>query len=237
MKRLLRKPRFLIVYPLAMWLAVTASTSEWSLRLGSAVVLLGEALRLWANGYVGHVKVNVTSTSGRAPKIGRLITAGPYAYVRNPLYLGTFLIGLGFCVAVRNAWLAASGLAVFTLIYRRKIAQEEALIAEEWAEAYRAYHRAVPRWLPVRRRYAHRHGRWSWQGIGASQELKTVVWVIVGLLAVYLREEIVQEGEWRWHVTGLKHLVIAALMLLLMAGDGVAELVQRARRKRAAVPI
>ena len=99
---LFRKARFFWIYPLAIWLFVTANTSERSLLAGSLVVLLGEALRLWANGYVGHVKVNWTQKWRRDPKVGYLVTGGPYAHVRHQHYVGTFIIGIGFCVAVRS---------------------------------------------------------------------------------------------------------------------------------------
>ena len=56
--RRLRKPRFLLTYPLVVALFIFGHSTEGRLLWGSFVVLLGEALRLWANGYVGHKKVN-----------------------------------------------------------------------------------------------------------------------------------------------------------------------------------
>ena len=225
----LRKPRFFWIYPLAVWLFATASVSEPSMRLGVAIALLGEALRLWANGYVGHVKVNRTETT--QPKKGTLITAGPYAYVRNPLYVGTFLVGLGFCVAVRNVWLSAGGIALFVLLYRRKALRESELILGEWGDVYAAYQRAVPAWFPSLRRYPNRQGRWSWEGIAASKEPKTLIWVIVGFLALYFREELWQERESFAADKMVKHVALAIVLVGLMATDGIFELRRRARRR------
>ena len=229
---LLRKPRFFWVYPLAIWIFLAANTSEFSLRLGAALVLLGEALRLWANGYVGHVKVNCTQKWRNEPKMGSLITGGPYAYVRHPLYLGTFLIGLGVCVTVRNIFAALGALLLFALLYRKKAQGEEQIIVEEWGKAYQAYQEQVPRWLPTFRRYSHPHGEWSWEGIRASKELKTLIWVIVCLVALYFREEFWQEhhplGGEHW----VKHLALAILLITLVAIDGVVELQKRFSRRR-----
>ncbi len=225
-----RKARFFWVYPLAIWLFVTADASEASLRLGAAVALLGEALRLWANSYVGHRKVNATSQA--QPKIGHLITAGPYAYVRNPLYVGTFIIGLGFCIAVRNIWVAASGLVLLALIYRGKVREEEEVIAQEWGEEFSAYRQAVPRWFPTFCRPAQRSGEWSWQGIVASKELKTVVWVTVGFLLLYF------ENAWqRGHALfagpeRATHVALLLLGLALTAGDLLFEGLRILRRSR-----
>lgn len=228
--KLFRKTRFFWVYPLVIWLFATASTSERSLHVGIALILLGEALRLWANGYIGHVKVNFTQKARNDPKIGRLITAGPYGYVRHPLYVGTFLIGAGFCVAVRSVPLALATLAFFLIVYGEKATREEQIILGEWGQEYAAYQQTVPRWLPTFRRYTQPHGRWSWQGIRASKELKTLTWVIVTLLAVYFREEWLQEhdlfigGDW------LKHVVLTICFIILIASDGIFELVGGLRR-------
>ena len=232
--RAFRKARFIWVYPLALWLFATASTSEPSLRLGAVVMLLGEALRLWANGYVGHVKVNRAPRDTPAAKTGRLITAGPYAFVRNPLYVGSFLIVLGFCVAMRSPLAALAAWICFAILYGEKTRREESLIQDEWGREYAAYRAAVPRWMPTWRRYPHREGRWTWEGIAASKELKTVVWVTVGFLAVYFREEIFQEHEWWTPAVRAKQagwLILAAVLIL---GDGLFEFVgwQQRRAKR-----
>ena len=187
---------------------------------------------MWANGYVGHLKVNRTD-SRQGSKIGRLITAGPYAHVRHPLYVGTFLIGLGVCVTVQSVWAAVGALAFFVLLYGRKMREEETLIRDEWGAAYTAYQRAVPQWWPSLRPYAARDRalRWTWQGIWASKELKTLCWVFICFIALYFREE-------SWHDQHLfspehwvKHAILLAVAVGLMMIDGLSELQKLAKRR------
>ena len=232
MTKRFRKLRFLFVYPLVVGLFIVAHTTERNLQLGVLVVLLGETLRLWANGYVGHAKVNWTQKWRGDAKIGQFITAGPYAYIRHPLYLGTFLLGLGFCIIVGSVWLALTALVSYGMIYRRKMRQEEAVLQEEWGETFERYRAAVPRWVPTWRRYSDREGRWSWRGIAASRELKTLVWVIVLIGFLYFREEVAQEHESMWPIHSLKHLVLLVVLVLLMLGDGVFEMVRRWRMRQ-----
>lgn len=223
----LTKPRFVLAYLLAAWLFLVAHTTEATLRLGIAVVLPGEALRLWANGYVGHRKVNATHRGRDDRRVGQLITAGPYAWVRHPLYLGTMLLGVGYCIIVGNLWLDAAAVVFFLTVYRRKMTEEENLLREEIGDVYRRYEAAVPRWLPFRRRYADRQGQWSWRGLAASKEWKTVIWVIVILIALYMREEIAQEGDFLQPEKRLKHIMILGASVALMAADGLLELCHR----------
>ena len=232
MKRL-KKPRFLFAYPLVAWLLIVAHTTELRLRLGFSVVLLGALLRFWANGYVGHVKVNWTQKWRGDAKIGRLVSAGPYVFVRHPLYLGTFLIGAGFCVMVGDLWLALAALAFFLIVYRRKMTEEETMMRDELGEAFDAYQRLVPRWLPTGRRYPHPEGAWSWQGILASKELKTMIWLVVFSILLYLREEFVQEHEFFSGRKWARHAVLLGIAAALIAWDAVSEL-RRRRAKRLA---
>ena len=229
----LTKPRFLLAYMLVVWLFLVARTTERQLHIGILLALLGESVRVWANGYVGHVKVNWTNTWRGDAKIGRLITAGPYAFVRHPLYLGSFLIGAGFCVVVGNFWFSLAALGFFLIVYGMKMTSEEQLLRKECGMEYLLYHAAVPRWFPTGSRYPKRQGRWTWEGVRASKELKTVVWVIVCLLALYFREEFWQEHERFDGKEWLKHTLLALFGLLLMASDGIFELVRRTRRRRA----
>lgn len=230
MTRKLAKPRFLLGYAFAAWLMLSAHTSERRLHLGIGFVLLGALVRLWANGYVGHVKVNWTQKWRGDPRIGLLVTAGPYAYVRHPLYLGTALIGAGFCLIAGNLWLSLAALGLFLIVYRRKMAQEEALLRDEVGTPYVIYQAAVPRWLPTWARYPTRQGRWSWWGIATSREWKTLIWVFVVVLALYFREEIFQEHEWFPPSEWVKHAVLLISGLVLMLTDGALEMSYRRKR-------
>ena len=228
-----RKPRFLLVYPLLIWFVFWARTTETGLRIGVILALLGETIRLWANGYVGHVKVNQTQKERGDAKIGQLITGGPYAYVRHPLYLGTFLIGAGFCVIVGNIWLAVVALIFFLLVYQWRMGKEEMVLLDEWDKVFERYRFSVPRWIPIGRRYDQPTGSWSWQGIQASKELKTLVWVIVLIVLMYFREEFIQKHELFLGSRWLIHVMLLVLMIGLIASDVSYELSKYLKRSRA----
>jgi protein-S-isoprenylcysteine O-methyltransferase Ste14 len=101
----------------------------WSLLL----VLPG----LWLRGYAaGYVKKN-----------SELTITGPYAHVRNPLYLGSILIAAGFAVALMSWPFAAVLLGFFLLIYVPVIASEEAFLRDEFLE-FEWYCARVPRLIP-----------------------------------------------------------------------------------------
>ncbi len=92
---------------------------------------------VWLRGYAsGYVKKNL-----------ELTTTGPYAWVRNPLYLGSILIAAGFAVALMS-WMVAVALAVmFVAIYVPVIASEERFLRGTFPE-FEAYCRRVPRLIP-----------------------------------------------------------------------------------------
>ncbi len=232
-----KKARFLLAYPLVAWLFVVANTTEDRLRVGIGLVVLGLVLRFWANGYVGHVKVNWTQKWRNDQKIGQFITAGPYAYVRHPLYLGAFLLGAGFCIMVGHLWLSVAALLFFLVVYRRKMAQEEALLHDELGTAYIIYHASVPRWLPTWRRYPNRQGQWGWQGTRASKEWKTIIWVLAIVIGLYLREEALQEHDLLSAKDQAKHLLVLGIAMGLMLTDGVVELIGRWRRRAGMGPV
>ena len=220
--RKIRKPRFILGYSIAIASFFLAHTTKQSLIIGAVIVLLGESIRLWANGYVGHRKVNQTQGSG--PTIGQLITAGPYAFVRHPLYFGTLIIGAGFCVIVGSPWLALVTFIFFIAVYHHKMAEEEETIRHEWGETFDRYQRAVPQWFPTGRRYAQRHGEWSWAGIRASQEFKTLTWVIVVVILLFFRLELLQEREPLLAGQPLLRLALLGLVTVLVLIDGIPKL-------------
>lgn len=120
----------------------TPSRAGWA--AGTAVVVLGMLVRLWASGVV--VKNEV------------LATTGPYAFVRHPLYVGNVLIGLGFCLASGLWWSWPAFLALFVYFYPHTIRYEDRklhrLFGEPWERWERRTRALVPRLTPYRDRAA-----------------------------------------------------------------------------------
>lgn len=222
--RKLRKPRFVLAYLLVPVLFLIAHTTMGRWWVGLGVGLLGLAVRFWANGYVGHVKVNWTQKWRGDAKIGQLVTAGPYAYLRHPLYVGNALIGGGVLIIVGRFWVAMLALSLLVVAYRRKIRKEEAILLDEWPQAYARYQQAIPCYLPTWRAYPHPQGRWSWQGIRASKEWKAQIWVIVMAIALYLRSEVFEEHDFLGPQEKTLHVVLLLVAAVLIACDGVFEL-------------
>lgn len=142
---------------------------------GLVLVVLGEALRVWA---AGHLK-----------KTKEVTTTGPYAYVKNPLYLGTLLILVGFCFMAKNFYLLAVGLGVFFVYYAPfKKKREADRLREHFGEVWDRYDRAVPDYLPRLRPYAGRgSGLWEQKWFFENSEDGTLLAVAAGVLAVGLR--------------------------------------------------
>ena len=105
-----------------------------SLLAGGLISIVGLAIRAWAS---GHIRKNT-----------ELATAGPYAHTRNPLYFGSFLIGLGFTVASGRLLLALLFGALFLGIYFPVMRVEASTLDELFGEDYQSYRRAVPLFFP-----------------------------------------------------------------------------------------
>ena len=98
--------------------------------------------------------------SGHIHKNEQLTTSGPYAYTRNPLYLGSFIIALGFAVASRNPWICGAMVVLFLAIYLPVIHSEEDFLRHRFNE-FEDYARNVPRVFP-KLRAGHSRGAFSW---------------------------------------------------------------------------
>lgn len=126
----LRVPSGLLLAAAFVWLSQPVLPT---LLLGFPVALMGLALRAWA---AGHLRKNQ-----------ELTVSGPYAFVRNPLYLGTLLTALGCTIAAAQPYLAALVGAVFLLVYLPVMQQEEQHLATLFPE-FAAYAKRVPQLFP-----------------------------------------------------------------------------------------
>lgn len=140
----LRVPASFLTAVACLWLA---RPDWWSLAAGLPFTMAGLALRAWA---AGHLAKNE-----------RLATGGPYAYVRNPLYLGSALLAAGAAVMAREVAVALLLAVLFVLVYLPVIELEEQHLRKLFPE-YEEYARRTPRLMP---RLASRttKERFSWK--------------------------------------------------------------------------
>jgi protein-S-isoprenylcysteine O-methyltransferase Ste14 len=133
--RIARRIRVPLGFVLAAVYLALADPAWYSVALGAVVAGFGVALRAAASGHVN--------------KNAELATTGPYAYTRNPLYVGSAIIGLGFAIAARNIWIVVVLCLLFLFIYVPVVKSEEAFLRSRFSE-YDDYARRVPRFLPLR---------------------------------------------------------------------------------------
>jgi len=127
--------------------------------------------------------------SGHVQKDRQLTTSGPYAYTRNPLYLGSVIMAAGFAIAARSWWVVAVLLVIFGLIYVPVIAGEERFLRQTFPE-YEEYSRRVPRILPRLTPYGNQRGEyssaryWKHREYQASLGALAMLAILIGKLVV-----------------------------------------------------
>jgi protein-S-isoprenylcysteine O-methyltransferase Ste14 len=141
--RRIRVPLGFILAVVYFWLAQPTKTS---LIIGTLVLVPGLLLRGLASGHVQKEK--------------QLTTSGPYAYTRNPLYLGSLMLAAGFAIAARSWWIVAVMFLMFAAIYIPVIAGEERTLRQKFP-GYEDYARHVPRMLPRLTPFGSQHSAYS----------------------------------------------------------------------------
>lgn len=195
------KPRFAVIYPFGFFVLLFGFCDERSVRAGIGYVIAGLLIRLWSNGY--------------AIKNDKLTISGPYAFVRNPLYLGTFLVALGMAVVLKTGWAGVVFLLAMAFMYRKTINDEQGMLTAKFGDAYRKYTAKVPAMVPTLIPYAEGE-KWpfSLQRLIDSKEHKPLFWVIILLIAFDLKSRLLLEHK---PMTGRSWLLVgvAALLILL----------------------
>jgi protein-S-isoprenylcysteine O-methyltransferase Ste14 len=159
---------FLIVLVFAWFSRPTPQSMLW----GMPVSLLGLALRAWA--------------AGCLEKNQQLATGGPYAYTRNPLYLGTLLVAAGLTIASRSVGLAVLFAAVFFFVYLPVIQNEEQHLRSLFPE-YAAYAQRVPALLGRVTFLPHPGTAFRWQLYRKNQEYQAGIGFLAGVLFLLWR--------------------------------------------------
>jgi protein-S-isoprenylcysteine O-methyltransferase Ste14 len=106
------------------------------------LVLGGLAIRAWGSGSAG---THTRSATIQAP---RLVTGGPFAYVRNPIYTGTMCLGFGMALLIGDPLAFLLAAIAFAILYFSIVPAEEHFLQQQFGAEYSRYCEAVPRLIP-----------------------------------------------------------------------------------------
>jgi protein-S-isoprenylcysteine O-methyltransferase Ste14 len=133
-KRFLQRIRVPLGFVFAILFVVFSKPDATTLVVGGVIALIGLAIRAWAS---GHIR-----------KASELAVSGPYAYTRNPLYLGSLILGFGFTIAAGVWWLGLLFILLFLGIYLPVMRVEVDDIRRIFGPEFDEYEREVPLFLP-----------------------------------------------------------------------------------------
>lgn len=134
---------------------------------------LGEAIRIWASGHI--------------EKTLALATGGPYAHTRNPLYLGSLLLGLGLALSAWSPWVAGAVGLYFAVFYPAVIREEAAFLRRKFGADYDAWVAAVPLFLPRLSPGGPRGSLFDWRRVRRNREWRTALALPAVLLLLAAR--------------------------------------------------
>ncbi|MGA3037334.1 MAG: isoprenylcysteine carboxylmethyltransferase family protein [Vulcanimicrobiaceae bacterium] len=172
----------------ALILVIFGKPGGASIFSGLGLAFLGEAIRCWAVGYSG------TTTRADHVVAPQLVTAGPYAYMRNPLYVGNFITALGFALAftgnnppTERLILIGASLAVMLAVYATIVPHEESFLRATFGASYDEYMLRVPRvWPRQPKLSAAQLGTYDASVIGRA-ETRTFVFFSLMLVVLALK--------------------------------------------------
>ena len=146
-----------------------ARPTAGTLVAGLAFILCGEAVRIWSSGHIHKNEV--------------LTVTGPYSLTRNPLYVGSFLLGAGFVIGMGLWYIALAYLIFFSGLYWLTIRWEEDKLRKLFPLEWDAYERTVPRFFPLFRIPRYRSGEFRWGQVTRHRELHNAA-VVVAVYAL-----------------------------------------------------
>lgn len=155
-----------IAIPLVLIVLILAKADPRFWIPGSVLILAGESLRIWASGHLRKEQI--------------LTTGGPYRLIRNPLYVGSLFIAVGFCLLTGSIWIWILVVAYFLFFYIPVILVEEKTLSEKFPAQFAEYSASVPRIIPAGRLYPG-NTSFSWAQVWKNKEYNAVIGIILGL--------------------------------------------------------
>lgn len=150
-----------------------------TLLLGLMPILVGQGIRLWSSGYI-HKNQILTDT-------------GPYSLSRNPLYVGSFLMGTGFVICTGVLWLAVTFLLFFAVVYWFTIRWEEEKLERFFPDDWEGYRSSVPRFVPLLKWPGYREGQFNISQVTKHKEMLNAA-VVLSVYVVLIIKAVLING-------------------------------------------
>jgi hypothetical protein len=152
---------------LALLFLIFANPTSRTLILSIPIIMSGEAIRIWSSGYIHKNRL--------------LTTTGPYSISRNPLYVGSFLMGVGFMISMAVVWMMVLFFVFFLSVYWFTVRWEEDVLRGKFPGDWERYSSEVPRFISLASLAGYVPGEFSWAQVFRNREL----WNASVVLAVY----------------------------------------------------
>jgi hypothetical protein len=169
-KKIRRIPIFLGAFLLVLF----AKPNPTGMVVGIILILLGESIRIWA---VGHLQKNEILT-----------VTGPYAHVKNPLYIGTILITTGFCIFADNIYLLAAVTFAFCfhyIPYKKRVEGDR--LRRIFGSRFDDYDQKVPDYIPNWTPYSSEKNPWRFRNFIENSEEGILLIILGGIVLVLSR--------------------------------------------------
>jgi protein-S-isoprenylcysteine O-methyltransferase Ste14 len=168
-------------------LVFPGSTSPFRWEVGGALIAIGELIRLAGVAAAGTV------TRRRSRNVQRLVTYGIFGWVRNPLYIGNFLVWMGFVTISGVLWFLPIAVLLFAVEYELIVRYEEGVLESIFGRDYLEYKNCTPRWIPRPPRTPPPAGEYHW-GEAFKSEISTFLQYAVLLTAFWIKSRVVVAG-------------------------------------------
>ena len=142
--------------------------------IGMILIFLGESIRIWA---AGHLQKNEVLTA-----------TGPYAYVKNPLYIGSIFITAGFCILADNIFLLAAAFFMFCfhyIPYKKRVEGDR--LRKIFGSQFDDYDEKVPDYLPRWTPYSNEKVSWQFKCFTENSEEGILLIILAGIVLILSR--------------------------------------------------
>jgi protein-S-isoprenylcysteine O-methyltransferase Ste14 len=171
--RILQRIRVPLGFLFGIVFLVFAEPSATVLIIGGSIAVAGILIRAWAS---GHIRKNQN-----------LAVSGPYAFTRNPLYLGSFILGVGFTIAAGVWWLGIAFAVLFLGIYLPVMRVEAVDLTKLFGTEYEEYARQVPLFFPRPTAYQASAAKFDMSLYMRYREYRAALGLVFALLVLTLK--------------------------------------------------